>query len=226
MRFLNGTLGRYAIARLVAMHYQVRLGFLVAGNFGLPQYRMRAFLWGRKLLSFTGYLIANLDFILNFFLLQILPQFPVPTHKVIGRGHAPKAFERNLVKGDEANMLKELLLGDAISDMPHVTTHETADEMDYGKNVPTDGFQRNIRLPKHELMVSAHASSDSVTHKLYDHRPLKLSEDDNLRVSKIPRRKGANYRNLPGVIVDPKTNKASRSRKMKKVIIPKSGKPL
>ncbi|KAI3898881.1 hypothetical protein MKW92_009715, partial [Papaver armeniacum] len=207
MRFLNGTLGRYAIARLVAMHYQVRLGFLVAGNFGLPQYRMRAFLWGAKTT-------------------EILPQFPVPTHKVIGRGHAPKAFERNLVKGDEANMLKELLLGDAISDMPHVTTHETADEMDYGKNVPTIWISRGTYAYQSMLMVSAHASSDSVTHKLYDHRPLKLSEDDNLRVSKIPRRKGANYRNLPGVIVDPKTNKASRNRKMKKVIIPKSGKPL
>lgn len=136
MRFLNGTLGRYAIARLVAMHYQVRLGFLVAGNFGLPQYRMRAFLWGAKTT-------------------EILPQFPVPTHKVIGRGHAPKAFERNLVKGDEANMLKELLLGDAISDMPRVTTHETADEMDYGNNVPTTDFQRNIRLPKHGHLVDS-----------------------------------------------------------------------
>lgn len=48
LRFLDGTLGRLTIARLVAMHYQVRLGLLVACNFGLPQYRMRAFLWGAK----------------------------------------------------------------------------------------------------------------------------------------------------------------------------------
>ncbi|KAI3943905.1 hypothetical protein MKX01_008260 [Papaver californicum] len=206
MRFLDGTLGRFAIARLVAMHYQVRLGLLVAGSYGLPQYRMRAFLWGAKTT-------------------EKLPQFPVPTHKVIGRGHAPKAFENNLVKGDEEHMLTELLLKDAISDLPAITTHEKADEREYGDDPITD-FQRKIRLPKHELMVSAHCPSEgSVTPKLYDHRPLKLSDDDNIRVSKIPRRKGANYRDLPGVKVDA-SNHAYRDPEMDIVYIENSKKPL
>ncbi|KAI3945606.1 hypothetical protein MKW92_013783 [Papaver armeniacum] len=168
MRFLDGTLGRLAIARLVSMHYQVRLGFLIAGNFGLPQYRMRTFLWGAK----TA---------------ETLPQFPLPTHKVTCRGYAPKAFKKNLVKGDEQYMLKELVLEDAIRDLPAITTDEIADEREYEDDPETD-FQRNIRLPKHELMVSAPKSKESVRPKLYDHRPLKLSKDDNLRVRWIPKR--------------------------------------
>ncbi|RZC93599.1 hypothetical protein C5167_007641 [Papaver somniferum] len=143
LRFLDGTLGRLTIARLVAMHYQVRLGLLVACNFGLPQYRMRAFLWGAKTT-------------------EKLPQFPVPTHKVIGRAYAPKAFE--------------------------ITTDEIADEREYRDDPITD-FQSKIRLPKHELMVSAPQSKESVRPKLYDHRPLKLSKDDYLRVPWIPKEK-------------------------------------
>ncbi|MED6220066.1 MAD2L1-binding protein [Stylosanthes scabra] len=36
---------------------------------------------------------------------------------------------------------------------------------------------------------------------LYDHRPHILFEDDYLRVCQIPKRKGANFRDLPGVVV-------------------------
>jgi DNA (cytosine-5)-methyltransferase 1 len=46
LKFANGLLGRYALSRLVAMNYQARLGMMVAGCYGLPQFRMRAFLWG------------------------------------------------------------------------------------------------------------------------------------------------------------------------------------
>jgi site-specific DNA-cytosine methylase len=46
LKFADGFLGRYALSRLVAMSYQARLGMLVAGCYGLPQFRMRAFLWG------------------------------------------------------------------------------------------------------------------------------------------------------------------------------------
>ncbi|KAI3858794.1 hypothetical protein MKW92_029416, partial [Papaver armeniacum] len=210
MRFLDGTLGRYAMGRLVAMKYQVRLGLLIAGSYGLPQFRMRAFLWGAQ----------NT---------KKLPQFPLPTHKVIARGFSPKQFKQNVVKGDEAYTLqlkKALLLKDAIYDLPEISTHEIQDEMDYVNDEPTSDFQRFIRLPKHELMGLAYPESEeSVTLKLYDHRPLKLSEHDNLRVSHIPREKGANFRNLPGVIVDAK-NKARRDPKMAKVMIENSNKPL
>lgn len=138
-----------------------------------------------------------------------------------------KMTEQNVVKGDEEYTLKlkdALILKDAIFDLPKITTHEVRDEMDYGNRIPKTDFQKMIRLPNHKLMGSA-CPEESVTLKLFDHRPLKLSEHDNLRVSKIPREKGANFRNLPGVIVDEK-NKASRDPKMAKVMIGKSGKPL
>ncbi|MCL7036381.1 hypothetical protein MKW94_003925 [Papaver nudicaule] len=188
LKFSKGYLGRYAMGRLAAMQYQTRLGLLVAGSYGLPQYRQRAFLWGSLLT-------------------ETLPQFPDPTHKVIGRGVTPKEFEKNLVLGDENKLLKALVLEDAISDLPEIETGETRDEMDYDEG-PKTNFQRKIRLPKHELMGSVHTKSvESMVPKLYDHLPLKLSADDNLRVSMIPKRKGANFRDLPGVIVD-ENNKA------------------
>lgn len=46
LRFANGCLGRYGISRLVRMHYQTRLGIMAAGCYGLPQFRLRVFLWG------------------------------------------------------------------------------------------------------------------------------------------------------------------------------------
>lgn len=46
LKFAGGCLGRYALSRLIGMNYQARLGILAAGSFGLPQFRLRAFLWG------------------------------------------------------------------------------------------------------------------------------------------------------------------------------------
>ncbi|KAI3960536.1 hypothetical protein MKW92_053624 [Papaver armeniacum] len=184
MRFEKAYLGRLAVARLVAMQYQVRLGFLVAGKYGLPQFRMRTFIWGARTT-------------------EKLPQFPLPTHRVVSRGFCPKEFEKCNVKvaEDEEKLLKNaLLLGDAIQDLPQITTHEERDQMEYEEDPITD-FQRMIRRPKHELMGSAIPKSKESPPKLYDHRPLKLSKHDNIRVSQIPRKKGANYRDLKGVVV-------------------------
>lgn len=46
LRFADGCLARYAISRLVSMHYQSRVGIMAAGCYGLPQFRLRVFLWG------------------------------------------------------------------------------------------------------------------------------------------------------------------------------------
>lgn len=46
MRLDKGSLGRYALSRLVHMNYQARLGIIAAGCYGLPQFRLRVFLWG------------------------------------------------------------------------------------------------------------------------------------------------------------------------------------
>lgn len=46
VKFASGFLGRYAVGRLVAMGYQARMGLMAAGAYGLPQFRMRVFVWG------------------------------------------------------------------------------------------------------------------------------------------------------------------------------------
>lgn len=46
LSFANATLGRYALSRLVSINYQARLGIMAAGCYGVPQFRLRAFLWG------------------------------------------------------------------------------------------------------------------------------------------------------------------------------------
>jgi DNA (cytosine-5)-methyltransferase 1 len=46
LRFDKASLGRYALSRLVHMNYQAKLGTIAAGCYGLPQFRLRVFLWG------------------------------------------------------------------------------------------------------------------------------------------------------------------------------------
>ncbi|AQK46087.1 DNA methyl transferase2 [Zea mays] len=73
LKFADGYLGKYALSCLVAMKYQARLGMMVAGCYGLPQFRMRVFLWGA---------LSSM----------VLPKYPLPTYDVVVRGGAPNAF--------------------------------------------------------------------------------------------------------------------------------------
>ncbi|KAK6141287.1 hypothetical protein DH2020_024971 [Rehmannia glutinosa] len=177
VKFAGGFLGRYALGKLLAMGYQARMGMMAAGAYGLPQFRMRMFMWGA--LS-----------------TERLPQYPLPTHNVIVRGVIPTEFESNTVAFDEGrrevNLKKELFLGDAISDLPHVENNEERDEMPY-ESEPQTEFQRFIRLRRDEMPGSLTFNSAVLGHSLYDHRPLLLNQDDYER--------GANFRDLPGVRV-------------------------
>ncbi|MCL7048432.1 hypothetical protein MKW94_000176 [Papaver nudicaule] len=49
LRFSNGFLGRHAVSRLISLDYQVRVGIMAAGSFGVPQFRQRVFLWDAQL---------------------------------------------------------------------------------------------------------------------------------------------------------------------------------
>ncbi|KAG5521473.1 hypothetical protein RHGRI_033886 [Rhododendron griersonianum] len=44
-KLARGVLASYTVARLVCMDYQSRVGILAAGSFGVPQCRMRVYLW-------------------------------------------------------------------------------------------------------------------------------------------------------------------------------------
>ncbi|KAL8090430.1 DNA (cytosine-5)-methyltransferase 1 [Apium graveolens] len=199
LRFSKGFLGRYALGRLVGMNYQARLGMMVAGAYGLPQFRMRVFLWG-----------AHHS--------MKLPPFPLPTHNVVVRGHAPVEFESNAVTYDEGSAPKlenKLYLGDAISDLPAVANDEDRDEMPYGTDPKTE-FQKFIRLGKEGA-----AQSNCL---LYDHRPLKLNIEDYQRVCHVPVKKGANFRDFRGVRVR-SDNKVEWDPDIERVYL-SSGKPL
>lgn len=104
IKFAGGYLGRYAFARLVAMNYQARLGMMAAGAYGLPQFRMRVFMWGAvpqevifniyfHLGSKVSFLFSNPAVFILLLLMQKLPQYPLPTHDVVVRGVVPKEFE-------------------------------------------------------------------------------------------------------------------------------------
>ncbi|KAJ6702636.1 CYTOSINE-SPECIFIC METHYLTRANSFERASE [Salix koriyanagi] len=177
LKFADGFLGRYAVGCLVSMKYQARLGMLAAGAYGLPQFRMRVFLWGA---------CAT----------EKLPQYPLPTHDVLVRGVVPLEFEGNTVayeEGVKPELERKLFLQDAISDLPAVANDEKRNEMPYGESPKTE-FQRMIRLKKMGLKLND---------LLFDHRPLELNEDDYQRVCRIPKKKGGNFRDLPGVRVRP-----------------------
>ncbi|KAG9155955.1 hypothetical protein Leryth_012031 [Lithospermum erythrorhizon] len=207
IKFADASLGKYAIGRLVAMGYQTRMGMMAAGSYGLPQFRMRVFLWGG--LS-----------------TEKLPQYALPTHKVVNRGVVPQKYESNVVayeEGHNAMLKKELTLEDALSDLPPVENNESRDEMPYNTEPKTD-FQRFIRLKKDAMLGSSRANSERLNEVLYDHRPLELNTDDYQRVCLIPVKKGANFRDLEGVCVGP-DNKVFFDPNIPRALLP-SGKPL
>ncbi|KAK4435532.1 DNA (cytosine-5)-methyltransferase CMT2 [Sesamum alatum] len=208
IRFDKASLGRYALSRLVHMKYQARLGTIASGCYGLPQFRLRVFIWG-----------AHPS--------QILPQFPLPTHDVVVKYWPPPEFERNVVAYDEGqprSLEDALILRDSLSDLPAVRNDETREEMAYEKPPETE-FQTYIRSSKDE-MLGLVSTSDSQTKVsvLYDHRPLPLSEHDYLRVCQVPHQKGANFRDFPGVVVG-EDNVVHRDPTKEPVMLP-TGKPL
>ncbi|KAI4343302.1 hypothetical protein MLD38_027827 [Melastoma candidum] len=207
LRLDKASLARYALSRLVHMRYQTRLGTIAAGSYGLPQFRLRVFLWG-----------AHPK--------EKLPLFPLPTHEVIVRYWPPLEFERNTVAYYEdytRHLEKAAILQDAISDLPPVLNYETREEMPYGRDPETE-FQRFIRSPKHEMTGSHSVGCTKTMKVLNDHRPYVLGEDNYMRVCHIPKRKGANFRDLPGLLVKA-DNTVQLDSNHEQVLLP-SGNPL
>ncbi|WJX30184.1 DNA (cytosine-5-)-methyltransferase [Trifolium repens] len=206
VKFSNGYLGRYALSRLVQMHYQSRLGIMAAGAYGLPQFRLRVFIWGAAPS-------------------EKLPQFPFPTHDVLVRGVIPLEFEGNTVAYNEGHTVKlqnKLVLKDAISDLPLIENDETRDDMEY-VDPPQTEFQQFIRLSESE-MLGISTEKKSSKSLLHDHRSYEMNTDDYQRACRIPKRKGACFRDLPGVRVRP-DNTVEWDPNVEREYLP-SGKPL
>ncbi|KAG0575322.1 hypothetical protein KC19_VG336600 [Ceratodon purpureus] len=187
LKFCGGILGRYALARGVGMNYQSKVGIMVAGCYGMPQFRARCFLWG-----------ASNE--------EVLPPYPMPTHKVIVRGGVPQEWERCLVAYEENKqpewLQKPLVLKDALSDLPPVGNDQDKDDIPYEVEPECD-FQRFLRLRKKGTggLGSVDQLKKMTKVMLPDHRPLKLNADDYQRVLQIPKKKGANFRDLKGILI-------------------------
>lgn len=185
LKFCGGVLGRYALGRAVGMNYQSKVGIMVAGCYGMPQFRARCFLWG-----------ANSE--------EALPPYPMPTHKVIVRGGVPNAWERCLVAYEEFKqpewLQKPLVLKDALSDLPPVGNDQNKDDIAYEIDPQCD-FQHFLRLPKKGTGGLGTLGGQKKKGMLPDHRPLCLNADDYHRVKEIPKKKGANFRDLKGIII-------------------------
>ncbi|XP_010533849.1 PREDICTED: putative DNA (cytosine-5)-methyltransferase CMT1 [Tarenaya hassleriana] len=207
LKFSEGFLGRYAVGRLVSMNYQTRLGMMAAGSYGLPQFRMRVFLWGAQPT-------------------EKLPPYPLPTHEVLSRSNTPTEFEELVVGHDKKYLLqleKALTLADAIKDLPPATNIENKDKKEYGTKSPVTEFQKYIRLDRAETIIHTENECTWQSQMLYDHQPLQLNDDDFERVCQIPKKKGANFRDLPGVLVE--NNRVKWDPSVERVYL-KSGKPL
>ncbi|XP_010429915.1 PREDICTED: putative DNA (cytosine-5)-methyltransferase CMT1 isoform X2 [Camelina sativa] len=183
LKFSNGYLARHAVATFVAMNYQTRLGMMVAGSYGVAQLRNRVFLWAAQPT-------------------EKLPPYPLPTHEVLKMFHTSVEFEDIQVGRIQKEILKledALTLADAISDLPPVTNYEKNDVRNYNVAGPKTDFQKYIALKRSETLLPVIGGDSS--HMLFDHQPLKLSTNDLERISYIPKKKGANFRDMPGVLV-------------------------
>ncbi|KAF7132455.1 hypothetical protein RHSIM_Rhsim09G0199300 [Rhododendron simsii] len=206
-KLAGGVLGCYAVARLVSMDYQSRVGILAAGSYGVPQCRMRVFLWGARRT-------------------EVLPQYPLPTHEFVGKGVVTVEYKEILLgfeKDQSCNLQKSIILSDALSELPEVTNFEKRDERPYD-SAPRTEFQEYIRSRRPVFLSLNGENSALQKDMLYDHIPYLLNKDDYERVCRIPKRKGANYRDLPGVRVGP-NNKAELDPSIERLTV-SSGKPL
>ncbi|KAI8031049.1 DNA (cytosine-5)-methyltransferase 1 [Camellia lanceoleosa] len=134
-------------------------------------------------------------------------------HEFVGKVVVPVELKEIVVcyeNGQSCRLEKSIVLSDAISDLPQA---------------PCTNFQKYIRLKRPDMFQSIVVAKNASGKKmLYDHIPLQLNDDDYERVCLIPRKKGANFRDLPGVLVGP-NNKVEWDPSIERVKV-SSGKPL
>ncbi|EFH65535.1 hypothetical protein ARALYDRAFT_895912 [Arabidopsis lyrata subsp. lyrata] len=123
-------------------------------------------------------------------------------------------IQKELLQLDNA-----LTLADAISDLPPVTNSEANDVRNYNDAAPKTDFENFISLKRSETLLPVCGGDPA--RRLFDHQPLELRDDDLERISYIPKKKGANFRDMPGVLVH--NNKAQLNLRVKRAKL-KSGK--
>ena len=179
-----GIYGRFAISRNIELGYQCRTGFMVAGMFGVAQYRLRCFIWGAR----SG---------------EPLPNFPMPTHRVVKRATVmPKELNQLMVRAPSTRRLwREVRMGDILRDMPEIENEELRDERPYeGLNprwtaeLERDSKQSGTQYSNPERVLAYYRTGAGK--ELLNHVPLKMNADDKFRAEHTPFIKGANWEDM------------------------------
>ncbi|KAL7256033.1 hypothetical protein ACSBR1_010043 [Camellia fascicularis] len=163
-------------------------------------------------------------------------------HEFVGKVVVPVELKEIVVcyeNGQSCKLEKSIVLSDAKSDLPPVTNYESRDEMLYSQ-APCTNFQKYIRLKRPDMFQSIVVAKNASGKKmLYDHIPLQrmmmITKEFVLfrkrrfsylfcLITTIKLAIGANFRDLPGVLVGP-NNKVEWDPSIERVKV-SSGKPL
>lgn len=179
----------------MALGYQSRVGFLVAGRYGVPQYRLRCFIWGAR----RG---------------QPLPGFPMPTHRVVKKATVmPRELVGCRVAAPPGRRLwREVRMGDILLDFPEIENNEERLEQPYcGIN---SKWKQELRLDEKRRRDGGEYYKDPAKVLSYfragagkilnNHIPLKMNPDDKFRAEHIPLIKGATWADLGELSADKK----------------------
>lgn len=118
MKKEEGKYVKYAMGHTLQMGYQIRLGLLAAGDFGVSQGRWRCFMWGA---------LKNEE---------QLPAFPEATHNCRNFKTGVCTLGKDCQGGflSDENSLEAhppVLLGDVMADLPEVTNGELRERLSY-----------------------------------------------------------------------------------------------
>jgi DNA (cytosine-5)-methyltransferase 1 len=165
----SGKTAQMIIGALESMGYQVKLGILQAGHYGLPQNRWRVFVLAAR----QG---------------ERLPEFPVPTHAFPRTTlFGATAFREHVVSAkDDAQSLFGRLrahstVGDAIRDLPPIENGSGLELAPYS-SPPNGAYQAILREGSHIVI---------------DHVAERHGEIMMKRICAVPKHPGAGWLDLP-----------------------------
>ncbi|KAK9884556.1 hypothetical protein WA026_007398 [Henosepilachna vigintioctopunctata] len=158
---------------LLAMGYQVAFGILQAGHYGVPQTRRRLIIMAAA----PGY---------------VLPSYPEPSHVFNKRGcHLSFVVDQmkftNGNKWTESAPFRTVTVRDALSDLPEIKNGFNQLQIQYDSEAITH-FQRLMR-------------GDDTSNVVYDHICKEMAPLVEARISHIPTYAGADWRDLPNMVV-------------------------
>ncbi|TVU05020.1 hypothetical protein EJB05_48168, partial [Eragrostis curvula] len=231
LKFADGYLGRYALSCLVAMNYQARLGIVVGWLLWFATIPDACIPFGRSYFHglFCVLLLHVIGVVLPKYPLpthDVVVRGGVPnafSQSIVAYDETQKpSLKKALLLGDAISDLPKVREPSTSEVMEYGASPQ--------ERVPAlYSTQSQSKFCKLELFVTLYPKTatlgvnfrnyfnfDSLSYmldysfggeagpdegKLLDHQPLRLNKDDHQRVQQIPIKKGANFRDLKGVMV-------------------------